>query len=502
MTAAARTATDRRLRHWSVALLVAYALLELGAPHHWPLPLQAAGIVLAVLVGRRQLDRLRGHRRRRRTDPITGLRNRVTASAELRALVRRTGGVTVLVAAVDGLADIRDALGTQAGDELLASVGRRLDAAGLGCVARTGTNEFAILLPGVDGAAAEATAARLLELAHHAPFGAGDAPIVVEWSIGIATSDDADADLERLLGVADHARHRAVARNAGFEVHQPDREQLGRARLEMLADLRHALAEDQLCVRYQPKARAADGRIVGVEALVRWDHPVHGIVEPGAFLPLLQHSGLSRALTVTVLRQALDQVAAWRHRGHDLTLAVNVTARDLQDPGFPDAVAAVLAQRPGAAAWLQLEVTETGVVADDARTKDTLTALVGLGLKLAIDDFGAGATTLSWLRDLPVNEVKLDKNYVLRMGGSYVDSAIVRAIVDLAHKLRLTVVAEGVEDARTWRELAHMGCDLIQGYHLCPPLAGPDLGAWLDRSVDDADRALQGLVASAANSWG
>jgi len=184
-----------------------------------------------------------------------------------------------------------------------------------------------------------------------------------------------------------------------------------------------------------------------------------------------------------VLRQAVEQVAAWRSAGHHLTLAVNVTPRDLQDPGFPDAVAGVLAGRPGAAGWIQLEVTETSIVGDDARTAETLAALARLGVKLAIDDFGAGATSLCWLRDLPIAEVKLDKSYVLQMGGSYVDSVIVQAVVDLAHRLRLTVVAEGVEEAQTWQELAHMGCDLIQGFHLCPPLAGPELTAWLDRSA-------------------
>jgi diguanylate cyclase (GGDEF)-like protein len=424
-------------------------------------------------------------RARRRRDPLTGVLHRVAAAEECRELARSAGSVTVLLAAINEFAEINEALGTLAGEQLLGSVAQRLTESDLGVVARTGTNEFAVLIAGDDRTAAAAAAGDLLAIAHHLPFTAGGAPVVVDWSVGVAISSTADDGFERLLGQADLARQRAVARQAGFEIHDPARYLVGQARLSMLADLRVALDEGQFCVRYQPKARAADGRVVGVEALVRWDHPVHGLVGPDAFLPLMQHTGLSRALTITVITEAIEQVGAWRAAGHDLTLAVNVTPRDLQDPGFPAAVATVLGLQPGAAQWLQLEVTETSIVGDEARTTETLTALAGLGLKLAIDDFGAGATSLVWLRDLPVTEVKLDKNYVREMGGSFVDTAIVRAVIDLAHRLRLRVVAEGVEDAQTWRELAHMGCDVIQGYHLCPPLAGMELTAWLDRSTPD-----------------
>jgi diguanylate cyclase (GGDEF)-like protein len=421
---------------------------------------------------------------RRRCDPLTGVLHRVAAAEAARDIVRSAGSITVLLAAINEFAEINEALGTLAGEQLLASVAERLTESGLGVVARTGTNEFAVLIAGDDRDAAAAAASDLLAIAHPTPFTASGSPVVLDWSAGVAMSRNPDDGLDRLLGQADLARHRAVARQAGFEIHDADRYHVAQARLSMLADLRVALDDGQFRVRYQPKARAGDGRVVGVEALVRWDHPVHGIVGPEAFLPLLQHTGLSRALTLTVLTEALEQVAAWRARGHDLTLAVNVTPRDLQDPGFPDAVATALRRHAGSARWLQLEVTETSIVADDARTTETLAALASLGVKLAIDDFGAGATSLGWLRELPVAEVKLDKNYVRTMGGSFVDSAIVRAVVDLAHRLRLTVVAEGVEDAHTWRELAHMGCDLIQGYHLCPPLPGPELGDWLERSTD------------------
>jgi diguanylate cyclase (GGDEF)-like protein len=368
--------------------------------------------------------------------------HRVAAAETARDIVRSAGSLTLLVAAINEFAEINEALGTLAGEQLLHSVAQRLIDSDLGVVARTGTNEFAVLIAGGDRAAAAAAAAELLAIAHHAPFTASGAPVVLDWSVGVAISSDPADSLERLLGQADLARQRAVERQAGFEIHDPDRYLVGQARLSMLSDLRVALDEGQFCVRYQPKARAVDGRVVGVEALVRWDHPVHGLVGPDAFLPLLQHTGLSRALTLTVLDDAVDQVAAWRARGHDLNLAVNVTPRDLQDPGFPAAVAKVLARRPGVAQWLQLEVTETSIVGDDARTTETLNALAALGLKLAIDDFGAGATSLGWLRDLPVAEVKLDRNYVRKMGGSFVDTAIIRAVVDLAHRLRLTVVAE------------------------------------------------------------
>lgn len=425
--------------------------------------------------------------RGRDLDPLTGALHRVAAATAFERTLRSGGGVTVLLAAINDFVEINETLGTSAGEELLAAVAERVTESDLGVVARTGTNEFAVLVRGSDSADAAVAAAALLDAAHQAPFTVGGASVVLEWSVGVATSTGSDDDFERLLVRADIARQRAVARHAGFEIHQGERNQTGRGRLSMLADLRVALDEGQFRVHYQPKARASDGRVVGVEALVRWEHPVHGLVGPDAFMPVLQHTGLSRALTITVLTQAVEQVAGWRARGHQVTLAVNVTPRDLQDPGFPAAVAAVLEGRPGVARWLQLEVTETSIVGDDARTTDTLTALAGLGLKLAIDDFGAGATSLGWLRDLPIAEVKLDKAYIRAMGASFVDTAIVRAVIDLAHRLRLAVVAEGVEDVQTWRELARMGCDLIQGYHLCPPLPGPELSDWLDRSAPEAD---------------
>jgi diguanylate cyclase (GGDEF)-like protein len=411
----------------------------------------------------------------------------VAAADAFDVMMRSAGSVTVLTAAVTDFAEIAEAFGTEAAEQLLASVAQRLTDSAVGVVARTGTNEFAVLVPGDDAAGAALSAAALLDAAHRAPFRADGTAVVLEWSVGVAISGSDDDDLDRLLGRAELARQRAVARHAGFEIHDPGRASAGRARMAMLADLRVALDEGQFRVRYQPKARATDGRIVGVEALVRWEHPVHGLVGPDAFLPLLQHTGLSRALTVTVLTEAIDQVATWRSRGHELTLAVNVTPRDLQDPAFPAAVATAVGRHPGVAQWLQLEVTETSIIGDDTRTSETLAALAALGVKLAIDDFGAGATSLGWLRDLPVAEVKLDKNYIRAMGASFVDTAIIRAVIDLAHRLRLTVVAEGVEDAQTWRELAHMGCDVIQGYHLCPPLPGDDLGEWLERSGPEAE---------------
>jgi diguanylate cyclase (GGDEF)-like protein len=454
----------------------------LSAAQAWRAPLLVAGSAAAaigVLAHRRGRNARRDDLRLR--DPLTGLLNRAGAAAVYDGLVADGGSATLLVASITDFGEVNDAVGAAAGDVLLAAVAARLADVVGGSVARTGTNEFVVLLPGDDRREAELVATRVLDAAHTAPFAAGDACVVLEWSVGGALSSDVEGGFEHVIGRADLARLRAVARHKGFEIHEAGRYRIGDARLSMLAQLRTALDEGQFCVRYQPKARASDGRVVGVEALVRWDHPVNGLVGPDAFMPLLQHSGLSRALTTAVLAEAMHQVARWREAGHELTLAVNLTSRDLQDHGFPAAVAAALSRHPGAASWVQLEVTETTVVGEDTRTTETLEALAALGVKLAIDDFGAGATSLEWLRRLPIAEVKLDKGFISAMAGSFVDSAIVRAVVDLAHRLRLTVVAEGVEDPQTWRELAHMGCDIIQGYQLCPPLAGAELGSWLDR---------------------
>ena len=329
---------------------------------------------------------------------------------------------------------------------------------------------------------------RLLAAADEVPFVVDGSPVAVDWSVGAALVREGEtADFGEVLRQAHVASAGTVEYGSRVAVRDGTGHSLRTARPTTLSELRAALDSGQFSLVYQPKAQARDGSLIGVEALARWDHPVCGSMAPDTFVPLLERSGLSRRFTVMVLRTALAQVQQWRLNGHDMTLAVNMTARDVSDSDFPLAVERVLSEFVGAASWLHLEITESASVVGQSSAMEGLQRLAALGVSLSVDDFGAGATSLAWLRSLPIREVKLDKSYVAAMADSYVDTAIVRAVVDFAHSLRLRVVAEGVEDASTWRELARMDCDAVQGYALCPPKTAEDLSSWLARYVGDRD---------------
>jgi EAL domain-containing protein (putative c-di-GMP-specific phosphodiesterase class I) len=241
-------------------------------------------------------------------------------------------------------------------------------------------------------------------------------------------------------------------------------------RLALIAQLRRAIAERELTVLYQPQGDVATGTLTGVEALVRWQHPEHGLLPPDRFIPLAEHTGLIRPLTSYVLDTALAQCRAWADEGLDLNVAVNVTGRDLLDLRFPDEVDEALAKWSIPPRRLELEITENTVLTDPARALGVLTRLHRLGVSVAIDDFGSGNSSLGYLKRLPVNVLKVDKAFVLNMVENDDDAVIVRSTIDLGHNLGLKVVAEGVETKSAWTRLAALGCDIIQGYYLGRPM--------------------------------
>jgi EAL domain-containing protein (putative c-di-GMP-specific phosphodiesterase class I) len=273
-----------------------------------------------------------------------------------------------------------------------------------------------------------------------------------------------------------------VARQPGCELYSAERDEYSPGRLALVGELRRAINEHELVLHYQPKASFHDGQVVGVEALVRWQHPGRGLIPPDEFVPLAERTGLIRDLTHYVLEQALGQVRTWREQGLELSVAVNLSARDLLDLDLPQTVSRLLQTNQLPANMLELEITESVILADPMRARAILSRLDQMGIRLTIDDFGSGYSSLAYLKRLPVSQIKIDRSFVLNMQADEGDAVIVRSTIDLAHNLGLTVVAEGVETTATWQQLSTLGCDQAQGYHLSRPLPPDQLAAWLTRT--------------------
>ena len=251
--------------------------------------------------------------------------------------------------------------------------------------------------------------------------------------------------------------------------------------MALTSELSHAIERQQLTLHYQPKVSFKTGRVVSAEALVRWLRPEHGLVAPDEFIPLAEHTGLIRPLTQWVLYEALRECAAWRKAGIEITLAVNLSARNLLEAQFTELLASHLAAWSVPPEYLELEITESAIMSDPMRALDALTRLDAMGVRLSIDDFGTGYSSLAYLKKLPVDTLKIDKSFVMNMAQDGDDALIVRSTIDLAHNLGLRVVAEGVENQQTWDMLDELGCDIAQGYFLSRPLAAADFMEWLEK---------------------
>jgi EAL domain-containing protein (putative c-di-GMP-specific phosphodiesterase class I) len=303
----------------------------------------------------------------------------------------------------------------------------------------------------------------------------------VEASIGVALYPDHGDGPEELLQHADIAMYVAKETHAGFVLFDPSQDQHSPRRLALLGELRRAIDQQQLLLHYQPKVDAHIGQVLGVEALVRWQHPEHGLLPPGEFIPLAERTGLITPLTHYVLDAALRQCNAWRQAGHELAVAVNVSARRLLDLEFPDEVAGLLARWEVPARLLVVEITESTIMADPTHAIQILERLNARGVEVSIDDFGTGYSSMAYLKSLPVHELKVDRSFVSKMTSNPSDAVIVRSTVDLGRNLGLRVVAEGVEDSVTLQELDALGCDAVQGYYISRPVPADDLISWLEQ---------------------
>ena len=425
-------------------------------------------------------------------DALTGLGNRALFQEAMEAVAPfpEDGVAAVMLLDLDRFKEVNDTLGHESGDKLLQQIALRLvELLGdRGTICRLGGDEFAILLPTLEhiGEAGE-LAGRVLA-ALEQPFSVGDMKLEVGGSIGVALAPVDGDTSTALLQRADVAMYAAKENRSGWELYAKEHDRYSPRRLSLAADLRHAVERGELTLHYQPKAELESGRITGVEALVRWNHPEYGMIPPDDFIPLAEHTGLIRPLTTWVLNEAVRQVALWNSAGMRLNVAVNLSVRSLMDGGLPDEVATALESQSLDATALVLEITESTIMADPNRAIAILTRLSDHGVSLAIDDFGTGYSSLAYLKRLPVDEVKVDRSFVMNMATDNDDAVIVRSTVDLARNLGLRVVAEGVEDAASWDHLRGLGCDAVQGYYLAKPMPAPQFAHWLDNYERESAR--------------
>lgn len=411
-----------------------------------------------------------------RYDQLTGLRNRTGFSLELEARLKRGEHGAVLLLDIDRFSEINDTLGPGAGDRVLVALASRLRVAAPGdaVVARLGGDVFGVLVEGVDRDLAES-----IRTAMSRELVVADMLLSLDLTAGIADTLDAGERLETpevlrradvALGAAKKRREGLVIFGAGVDAFDPDR-------LQLAGELRRAIEEGTLELHYQPKGCLASGGILGAEALLRWPHPVRGNVPPDRFVEVAEGTGLIGPLTDWVLTRAFADVASGVvPRGWDL--AINISARNVADPSFPDLVVRRLREAAVSPAQICLEITETALMIDPEQARETLQRLAEVGLRLSLDDFGQGYTSLSQLGHLPVTEIKIDRAFVAGASTRPADAAVVRAVSDLGHALGLEVVAEGVEDAETLLLMRDAGCDGFQGYLLARPLPAAQLATW------------------------
>ena len=424
-------------------------------------------------------------------DALTGLPNRVLLRdrTERAILASRRSGthVALILLDLDRFKEINDVLGHPCGDLLLKLIGPRLrdHLRDSDTVARTGGDEFVVMLPDLHSHYQALAVAEQLANGLQEPFLVEGVMIDVDSSAGVVSTPEHGDDFEDLLRHADVAMF--AAKEHGYQVLEfdPLLDTNDAARLSLLADLRMALAQpEQIVVHYQPQLDLATGRISGAEALVRWQHPVRGLLSPDAFIPFAERTGIIRPLTWCIMRSALEQTRRWSQAGLPMRVSVNISPRCLLEPGFADGVDRLLIETGVPAARLELELTETAIMTDPERALAVLQELARLGIKLSIDDFGTGYSSLTYLKDLPVSEMKIDQTFIAGMESDAGNFAIVRSCLELARNLNLTAVAEGVETSEVLQHLRELGCPTVQGYYISRPLPPGDFATWMTSRED------------------
>lgn len=456
-----------------------YAILTLGL-------MVLFTLLLAILwVAARRLRRDADHHEFMAShDSLTGLPNRVhlaTATEQLFGDEDSPSGGVLMLLDLDGFKDVNDSLGHSAGDDLLVDVAERLaEFAPTGStIARLGGDEFAVVLPGAIPVQRARAAARRLLVAFDRPFQVRDISVAIDASVGIAIAGLHGDTRDELLQRADIAMYAAKRGKRRITVYSDDLDPMGADVLAVVADLRRALDAGELRLHYQPKVNMQSRSVSSVEALVRWRHPARGLLMPAAFIPFAERSGLIGKVTLWVIDEAVRQCREWADQGHFLTVAINISQSSLLDPSISSALVAAIEAYDVPASAIEVEITESALTADLDGAAEALAALHAHGVRISIDDYGTGYSSIAHLRALPVQCIKIDRSYVAGMLEDPASTSIVRSTLDLAHELGLEVVAEGVETQVEYEALLAIGCDVAQGYYCARPMPGQSIVDWM-----------------------
>ncbi len=451
-------------------------------------------LVAELLTSQRRSQKLQ---RIATTDELTGLGNREyfreVVEHRIAAARESESRFSVLLMDLDRFKEINDTLGHHYGDVLLRELGPRLTAAigEGGFVARLGGDEFGILLAEDtdDPAVLDVIITRLFELVSQ-PFMIDELSLEVGASVGVARFPRDGGDSHALLRCADIAMYTAKEAQTDYKVYAEELDEHSKRRLGVLSGIRHALVQDEIVVHYQPIIDLDDLRVRGAEGLVRWQHPEHGLIPPGAFVQTVEQTGLIGPLTRHVLERSIAECATWRRDGRWMSVAVNLSVRNLLDRDLPKEIERLLSTYGLPPEALQLEITESMIMSDPERALATVSRLSALGVRLSVDDFGTGYSSLANLRKMPIDELKIDRSFVSPMLRNESDLIIVRSTINLGHDLGLNVIAEGVEDSSTLERLAALGCDHAQGYHVSKPMPADAFNHWLTDTVPHAPHVL------------
>ena len=428
-------------------------------------------------------------------DSLTQLPNRVLLQDRLQQALlsayRDRSPVSVLLMDLDGFKEVNDTFGHQYGDILLRQVAERLRHAVRepDTVARLGGDEFAAVLTRADQTSATLVARRI-QAALDQPFVLEDQRVDVRASIGISLHPDHGEDVDTLLRTADVAMYLAKKTGGGFTFYAPEQDQHSPTRFALVGQLRDAIERNELLLHFQPKVSLKATQIDAVEALVRWQHPKYGLLQPDSFIPAVEDTALIKPLSTWILNEALRHCHLWQEAQLDVRVGVNLSVRNLQDAQLVHTIARLLHRWGVPASRLQLEITESAIMADPARTMQVVTRLHDIGVSISIDDFGTGYSSLAYLKQLPADEIKIDRSFVMDMTDD--DMVIVRSVIDLGHNLGLRVAAEGVENRETLDLLAEMGCDAAQGYFVSHPLPAEDVPCHLSKRSASGALTLSG----------
>jgi diguanylate cyclase (GGDEF)-like protein/PAS domain S-box-containing protein len=419
-------------------------------------------------------------------DALTNLPNRTLLLERLEQVIKAIeqdeakGNVALLTMDIDRFKEINDTFGHHHGDLLLQEVSTRLLNATdeSATVARLGGDEFALLIPVRSVDCVQHVISKLATV-FEKPYIIVEQPLLVQASIGVALYPTHGTDALTLLRRADVAMYNAKEAHQGHMLYDPAYDTYSPRRIALIGALRDAITHNELKLYYQPKVELQTGKVHSVEALVRWQHPEFGFVPPDQFIPLAEQTGLIAPLTLWVLETAICQCSAWFQAGLKLSIAVNLSMWDLRDATLPNTIHALLERYDVSPQLLHVELTESVVMKDVERSLDTLNRLAQLGIEIAIDDFGTGYSSLAYLKRMPISELKIDRSFVMHMAEVEVDATIVQSTVSMAHSLGIKVVAEGVEDEKTWHLLANFHCDTAQGYFMSRPVVPQELEKWL-----------------------